>query len=152
MRNCFYGYSQITTGPSYCPNSTLCTGKIPWATEQVLFHCCSDWWKVSRKVCSSCLGFSWSWPFGFKGVLRAISIYLVASLWHKWRQPGIIWPPPVAQRYHGWGDHGQGNPARYDHERGDNGPGGHGGDDHKRGDQRLYDYRTPMTIDEKTLD
>ena len=25
MRKCFYGYSQNTTGPLYCPNSTLCT-------------------------------------------------------------------------------------------------------------------------------
>ena len=24
MRKCFYGYSQNTTGPSYCPKSTLC--------------------------------------------------------------------------------------------------------------------------------
>ena len=101
MRKCFYGYSQNTTGPSYCPNSTLYTGKIPWATEQVLFHCCCDWWKVSRNVCRYCLGFSWPWPFFFKGVLRIISTYPVASLWHEWRQPGIIWPPPVAQRYHG---------------------------------------------------
>ena len=27
MRKCFYGYSQNTTGLSYCPKSTLCTAK-----------------------------------------------------------------------------------------------------------------------------
>ena len=27
MRKCFYGYRQNTTGPSYCPKSTLCSGQ-----------------------------------------------------------------------------------------------------------------------------
>ena len=27
MGKCFYGYSQNTTGPAYCPNSTLCNGE-----------------------------------------------------------------------------------------------------------------------------
>ena len=28
MRKCFYGYSQNTTGPTYCTNSTLCNDAI----------------------------------------------------------------------------------------------------------------------------
>ena len=38
MRKCFYGYSQNTTGPSYCPKSTLCND------QQVIITSIWWWW------------------------------------------------------------------------------------------------------------
>ena len=38
MRKCFYGYSQNTTGPLYCPKSTLCND------QQVIITSIWWWW------------------------------------------------------------------------------------------------------------
>ena len=131
MRKCFYGYSQNTTGPLYCPKRSLCTGweyffasalryfgailKLSWFTfffgveflpkiysgEKFFFYKFLAWMREQKKKSIITLKYLYTTLDNIR--LKNVPKSLNLALWMKWNVSAILVPIPLWNKwFHLW--------------------------------------------------
>ena len=89
MRKCFYGYSHLTTGPSYYPKCTLCTVHLVFSNSHNHFYLChfcrrscsgSHFSRVILSVCSSTTATATSFTTTVGSTTAAVHLILLLLL------------------------------------------------------------------------